>query len=185
MTSEFIRRTIVPHVYIDTNVLGGVLEGHRPSIHFLETVKKKNWKCSTSIFTLMELSEIRQDNRYIYSQLGLGVHIKKAYRSLDRKNLSLDELTSTQENIDTLFRENYPFVTFFTLEGTGWDRALELKATTNISAPDCIQLATAIEAGCDVLVTLDAFLQKEAQSYIPSCIPEKADKTLLELGFAF
>ncbi|GAI22275.1 unnamed protein product, partial [marine sediment metagenome] len=37
----------------------------------------------------MELSDIRQDNKFIYNQLGLGTHIKKAYRSLDQRNLSL------------------------------------------------------------------------------------------------
>jgi predicted nucleic acid-binding protein len=103
---------------------------------------------------------------------------------LDQKNLSPDELTDIQERIDALFAESYPFVEFFSLEKAGWDRALELKATTNISAPDCIHVATAIEAGCDVLITLDAFLKKEAEPFINSCSPEQANKTLQKLGFS-
>jgi hypothetical protein len=80
MTSKPAEGVIVPHIYVDTNVFGGVLEGHRASIHIRETVKEKNWKCSTSIFTLMELSDIRQDNKFIYNQLGLGTHIKRAFQ---------------------------------------------------------------------------------------------------------
>lgn len=184
MTNESIDKIIIPHLYVDTNVFGGILEGqHKASIHLLETVKEKKWRCSTSVFTLMELSEIRQDNKFIYNQLGLGTHIKKAYRSLDQKNLSPYDLKDIQESIDILFPENYPFVEFFSLERTGWDRALELKATTNISAPDSIHVATAIEAGCDVLITLDTFLKKEAEAFIISCLPEQTNKTLRDLGF--
>lgn len=178
--------TIVPHLYVDANVFVELLEGqHRASIHLLENVKEKKWRCSTSIFTLMELSEIRQDNKYIYNQLGLGTHIKKAYRSLDQKDLSASDLSQTQQKIDTIFMTTYPFVEFFFLEKAGWDRALDLKATTNISAPDAIHLATAIEAGCDVLVTLDSFLIKEATNYIKTCLPEQTNKVLIELGFDY
>ena len=184
MTSKPVERIVVPHIYVDTNVFAGILDGqHRASIHLLQIIKEKNWRCSTSMFALMELSEIRQDNKFIYSQVGLGVHIKKAFRSLDQKNLPPDELANTQEAIDTVFSESYPFVGFFWLEKIGWDRALELKASTNISVADCIHLATAIEAGCDLLVTLDTFFRKEAESFIKSCLPEQVNKTLQELGF--
>lgn len=174
----------VPHIYVDTNVYAEIIEGqHRASIHLLETVKEKKWRCSTSIFTLMELSEIRQDNKYVYNQLGLGTHIKKAFRALDQKDLSPSELTQTQEKIDTLFIRTYPFLEFFSLEEKGWDRALELKATTNISASDAIHLATALEAGCDIPVTLDTFLIKEASSFMKTCPPEQTNRILKELGF--
>jgi len=184
MMDKSVERIVVPHLYIDTNVFGGILEGqHRASVHLLETVKEKKWRCSTSVFTLMELSDIRQDNKFIYNQLGLGTHIKKAYRSLDQRNLSLQDLNIIQESVDVLFSENYPFVEFFSLEKSGWDRALEIKATTNISAPDSFHVATAIEGGCDVLVTLDTFLKKEAEAFIISCLPEQTNKILKELGF--
>jgi len=176
--------TVVPHLYVDTNVFVEIIEGqHQASIHLIETAKEKKWRCSTSIFTLMELSEIRQDNKYVYDQLGLGTHIKKAFRSLDQKNLSLSELKQIQGKIDALFTNTYPFVEFFALEEKGWDRALDLKATTNISAPDAIHLSTAIEAGCDVLVSLDAFLIKEASKYIRTCSPENTQSVIIELGF--
>lgn len=185
MNNKSHENKIVPHLYIDTNVFDGILERqHRASVHLLENIKEKKWRCSTSVFTLMELSDIRQDNRFIHSQLGLGIHIKKAYRSLDQRNLSLHDLNTTQEVIDTLFSETYPFVEFFSLvDEPGWDSTLDLKATTNISAPDCLHVATAIEAGCDVLVTLDTFLKNEANAFIISCLPEEVNKVLRNLGF--
>ena len=70
MTSKPVERIVVPHIYVDTNVFAGILDGqHRASIHLLQIIKEKNWRCSTSMFTLMELSEIRQDNKFIYSQV--------------------------------------------------------------------------------------------------------------------
>ena len=184
MMDKSVKRIEVPHLYIDTSVFGGILEGqHEASVHLLETVKEKGWRCSTSAFTFMELSDIRQDNKFIHNQLALGIHIKKAYRSLDQRNLSPYDLDTTQESIDILFSENYPFVKFFSLEKAGWDRALELKAATNISAPDSIHVATAIEGGCDVLVTLDTFLKKEVEAFIPCCLPEQTNKVLRDYGF--
>jgi len=184
MMGKSVNRIVVPHLYIDTSVFGGILEGqHEASVHLLETVKEKGWRCLTSAFTFMELSDIRQDNKFIYNQLALGVHIKKAYRSLDQRNLSPHDLDTTQESVDVLFSENYPFVEFFGLNEFGWDRALEIKATTNISAPDSVHVVTAIEAGCDVLVTLDNFIRKEAEALIPCCLPEQTNKVLKEYGF--
>lgn len=116
MNKTLNNKKVVPHLYVDTNVFGEILEGqHRDSIHLLETIKEKKWRCSTSIYTLMELSDIRQDNRFIYNQLVLGVHIKKAFRLLDQKNLSSQDIKTTQEVIDTLFSVTYPFVEFFSL----------------------------------------------------------------------
>ncbi len=176
--------TTVPHLYIDTNIFAEVIEGqHRPSIQLLELVKEKDWRCSTSIFTLMELADVRQDNKYVYNKLSLGTHIKKAFRSLDQRDLPLTDLHQIQEKIDSMFADTYPFVEIYSLEDIGWDKALDLKAKTNISAPDAIHLATAIEAGCDILVSLDNFLIKQATPFIKACLPEHVKTTLPQLGF--
>lgn len=185
MTNEGQQKTTIPHLYIDTNVFARTLEGeHKSSIHLLETIREKGWRCSTSFFTSMELSEIRKEYKFIYNQLGLGIPIRKILRSLDQKDLSINDLRNAQDKIDILFSKGYRFVKFYWLEKAGWDRSVDLCATTNISPTDCIHLATAIEAGCDVLVTLDTFFKQEAQHYIFSCTPEEVNKTLSELKFA-
>jgi predicted nucleic acid-binding protein len=176
--------TIVPHLYIDTNIFAEVADGqHLGAVHLVESIRDKGWRCSTSIFTLMELADIRQDNKYVYNQLGRGTHVKKAFRSLDQRDLSSSDLNQIQKQIDKMFSVSYPFCEFYSLEEKGWDKALDLKAKTNISAPDSIHLATAIEAGCDLLVSLDSFFIKQAGPFIKTCVPDQANKILTELGF--
>jgi predicted nucleic acid-binding protein len=131
----------------------------------------------------MELFDINQDNKFVLNQLELGVHIKKAYKSLDQKNLSFTDLRQVSTNIQNVFSVKYPNIKFYDYGKINWDKALELKATANISAPDVIHLATAIEAGCDLLVTLDNFFKKEAKPYIEGCLPEQVEQVIRDLGF--
>lgn len=192
MTTEIHDEVVVPHLYIDSNVFARILEGqHRPSIHLLETIRENDWRCSTSVLTAMELSEIRKEDKFISNKRDSGMPIRRIFRLLDQKDLTYDDVRSAQDRIDTLFRESYQFVKFHWLEKPGWDRAVDLCATTNISPSDCIHLAIAIEAGCDVLVTLDTFFNKEVnkemdkqtQPPIRSCLPEQVTKTLKDLKF--
>ena len=77
----------------------------------------------------------------------------------------------------------YPLIKYFHLTGEGFDIASGLCAHTNISAPDCLHLATALEARCDVLITTDEHFLEEAKDYIRICRPEQIDNVLVSLGF--
>ena len=179
-----IPKTEVPHLYLDTSVLAGVLQKqHTASSVLLDTITKKSWKCSTSAFASMELFDISQDNQYVLNQLKIGVHIKKAYKNLDQKTLSVSDLKEIRKSITDLFTLKYAMVHFYHYGEITWDKALEIKASTNISAPDIIHLATDMEAGCDLLITLDNFFKKEAEPYIKTCLPEQAERVIRELGF--
>lgn len=133
----------------------------------------------------MELSEseIEKQHAYVFKKLGERIPIRQILRDLPDKDLLPDELKARQEAIDVLFRETYKPVQFYALDKAGWDRAMDLCATTNITPADCIHLATAIEAGCDLLVTLDSFLKGQAQVHIPCCEPQGVKKKLTELKF--
>lgn len=189
MSPQNSHSILVPHLYVDTNyvdtnVFARYLEGtHSAAVHFLETARAKNWRCSSSMFTSMELSEIRKEHKFIYNHLGIGTPIRTAFRLLDQKDLSPDDLKAAQERIDDLFSGRLGFVRFYWLEKSGWDRAMDLCAATNITPADCIHLATAIEAGCDLLVTLDSFLKGQAQLHIPCCEPQEVNKSLAGLQF--
>ncbi len=184
MSDPANKKLEIPHIYVDTNVLSGALERqHTSSARLLDEVEKNGWKCSTAIFAFMELFDISQDNKYVLNQLQVGVHIKKAYKSLDQKNLSEVDLKNIQETIRDSFSIKYPSIKYYDFEKETWTKALDLKAATNISAPDIIHLATAIELKCDILVTLDNFFKKEAEPYIKTWLPEQVDKILKELGF--
>jgi predicted nucleic acid-binding protein len=174
----------VPHIYVDTNILVGVLEKqHTSSIDLLDLILKKGWKCSSSIFAFLEMFDVIQDNRYVLNQLHLGIHIKKAYKSLDQRNLSVADLKQISVNVRNIFSAKYPNIDYYQYGKLNWDTATELKISTNVSASDVIHLATAMEAGCDLLVTLDSFFLKEASAYIKTCQPEQVENLLQEMGF--
>jgi predicted nucleic acid-binding protein len=173
-----------PHIYVDTNILVGALEDKdNDASRLLDLMVRKGWKCSTSIFAFMEMLDVNQDNRYVLNQLQLGVHIKKAYKSLDQRNLSAEDLKSVNVNIMETFSWKYPNITYYQYGQQNWDTAVHLKTTTNLSAADVIHLATAIEAGCDLLVTMDSFFRKEAANFIKSCLPAQTEKSLKAIGF--
>ncbi|MBN1188908.1 MAG: PIN domain-containing protein [Dehalococcoidales bacterium] len=174
----------LPHLYLDTSVLAGVLQKeHNASVSLIQTIVKKNWHCSTSIFASMELFDISQDNQYVLNQLQLGVHIKKAHKALDQKTLSTSSINEIRRSVDRLFAVQCPNLNQILYKKQTWNKAWTIKASTCISAPDVIHMATAMEAGCDLLVTLDSFFLKEAVAYIPACRPEQVEKTLIKEGF--
>jgi|WetSurMetagenome_2_1015567.scaffolds.fasta_scaffold372938_1 hypothetical protein len=46
----------IPHLYLDTSVLAGVLQKeHNACVALIHTISNKNWRCSTSIYASMEL----------------------------------------------------------------------------------------------------------------------------------
>jgi hypothetical protein len=119
----------------------------------------------------------------VLNQLQQGIHIKKAYKALDQKTLSVSNLNEIKRSVDKLFAIECPNINQILYKKQTWNKAWKIKASTCISAPDVIHLATAMEAGCDMLVTLDNFFLKEAERYIPSCQPEQVEKILKEMGF--
>ena len=58
MTSEYLATAIVPHLYLDINVIIDTLFD-RPrgddSIELVESIRNRGWRCSTSVFAVMEL----------------------------------------------------------------------------------------------------------------------------------
>ena len=174
----------IPHIYIDTNIIVDVIGGkRRSSIHLMETIKEKKWKCSTSHFALMEALDVEKDNMFIFNKLKEGFTFKKILRKRSEKDLPKNDLENIYNKLYNSFFISYKFVQFFWLTKIGWEKAIELCRKTNISAPDIIHLATAIEAGCDILVTSDEIFCKNAIKFIPSSLPENFREELKKLNF--
>jgi predicted nucleic acid-binding protein len=173
-----------PNLYLDTSILASVLQKeHSASEQLLNSIRKKGWDCFTSAFAAMELFDLSQDNQYVLNQLQNGIHIKKAYKSLDQRILSETNFSAIKESISSLIASKCPHLDFLQYGESTWGKALKIKSSCCISAPDVIHLATAMEAGCDLLVTLDNFFLKEAEKYIKTCLPEQVEKSLKEMGF--
>lgn len=175
---------VVPHLYLDSNVIIEIIEGQKQeSAYLIENAKENGWVISTSNFTLMELLDVRQDNAFILKKLGEGDTPKKILRQRYDKDLSLEILQDVYKKVKNKFLIPYKSVNFLMLTENGWNKATDICTNSNISAPDCIHVATALEAGCDIFVTSDGFLKKKSSEFIKACLSGDVNITLRELGF--
>jgi len=141
------------------------------------------WRISTSQFAVMEVLDVEQDDRFFVLEVTSGRTVASVLRDRYKRKLPESEQTSIEKKVRDFLNVRYPFIQYFHLTVEGFDRATGLCANTNISAPDCLHLATALEAGCDVLVTTDDHFMEEAKEYIDACQPEHAHDVLIRLGF--
>jgi len=175
---------VVPHLYVDTPILIDVLRDRRTaSLKLLEDARQKVWRVSTSQFAVMELLDTEQDDKFFILEVGKGRTVASVLRERYRRKLSEDARRLIENRVKDFLEVRYPFIQYFHLTGEGFDIASGLCAKTNISAPDCLHLATALEARCDVLVSTDEHFLEEAKDYIEVCQPENVQHTLIRLGF--
>ncbi|MGD0036484.1 MAG: PIN domain-containing protein [Bacteroidota bacterium] len=148
-------------IYLDTNIILDYTDRRdNASIHLLETLRnKKRWKCSSSVFTMMELCDVKKDhlffqNTYVKNKWTIDKFLRERYnRNLVKSDF--DDITGYVRNV----KETLKFIDFLYLTEDGWKIALQLSTTTNLRTADCIQLATAITLQCNSLVTKDKFFQ--------------------------
>lgn len=180
---------IVPHLYLDSNVILDVLRdrqrhGELVSLKLLERAKRDKWFVSTSPFAIMEILDVEQDDMFFQIKVSEGNTVADVLRIRRQRDLSKEQLNSISKRIEDKLRVAYGYIDYWELDSKGFDRAVKLAQTTNISAPDCIHLATALELHCDVLVTTDEFFAKEGKQYLPTSLPEKVEEELRNLNLA-
>jgi predicted nucleic acid-binding protein len=117
------------------------------------------------------------------NKLGERCTLKWILRNRGEPDLSDEELKTIYNKMYDNFFKKYKFVQLFYLELEGWEKAIDLSLKSNIATTDLIHLATALLLDCDLLVTSDEFFCKQANKFIPSCLPEHFQKKLKELGF--
>jgi predicted nucleic acid-binding protein len=128
----------------------------------------------TSSFTSLEIMEEEQGRVYAEREI---VICKKSFdevrRHIDRRDLTPSELAGIRKNLES--RVYKPFmdkekIILKYLTDEGWIRAYQLLDQLNISASDCIHLAIADIAGCDIFVTNDEQLRDVGSSFFKSDI---------------
>lgn len=176
----------VPHLYLDTNVIVDAIDNRwPPSRSLMEKIPTVGWECSTSRYTILEIMNIRQEEKFIDNRLAEGLTLSQAYGKLrgarrwGRLALKRRELLSIYDQV-TEALQRYPFIKFQQPLAALWDDAVEYLAATNTEVPDSIHLATAVGIDCHVLVTRDQDLQKIANEFIPTVPPEHVEKALRE-----
>ncbi|MFC2021950.1 type II toxin-antitoxin system VapC family toxin [Chloroflexota bacterium] len=147
-------------------------------------MEQEGWECSTSRFTILELLDIEQEDRYIQNLLNECHRLSRVrdllgQRRQKNKGLTKRELDEVYEKLHDELRTKCSCVNYeHPINEEIWNMADDFCAATNIGAFDVIHLASAIILNCDVLVTRDQDFRSIADDYILSIFPENIDSAL-------
>lgn len=156
-----------PVFYIDTNVIRDCIKRRKTeTIVAIDYIKENRWKCYTSIFALMEESDIEKDFNFFNKKVKQGMEINEILRMRNSKDLGVENLDDSAEKIQE-FIDQYEFVEIQNIvSDTSWNKAVTASKQSNISSSDIIHLVTAGESKCDILLTSDEFFIKEGREFL-------------------
>ena len=162
--------------YLDTNILIDIIRNRRSSsIEFFKIAISTNHRCITSVFSFMEIAELEKCQFYAEQLVKQKEDINKICRGYRNCNLDFNSLKSVENSIKSV--DNLNRIEQISFNEDGWEDALKLAFSTNISAPDSIHIATFNIAGADYFVTSDSDLVNYAKDVDIECInPEQAIK---------
>ena len=160
--------------YLDTNVLIDIIRERRmSSTEFFNKAISNKHRCLTSVFSFMEIAELEKCQFYAELLVKEKEDINRICRSYRNCDLEPEMLESVESRVNNVV--NIDALEQFSFDKDGWEDALRLAFTTNISAPDCIHIATFNITGADYFVTSDSDLAKSAKEIAVECInPEQA-----------
>jgi len=158
--------------YIDTNVAVDYATNRDiQTVLVLERIKEKNWKCVSSTFLAMEMADYQQVYAFITKEISKKRNPEDILRSRGNKNLNASDFQETEEWFAD-FNKRFKNLTLydFITDSNGWTLARDISFNSNLSAPDVIHLTSAmlgsISGYCDILMTKDSQLRKEAEKIL-------------------
>lgn len=175
-----------PVMYLDTNVLLDAMFGRRRAAQsLLERIRENRWPAITSPFSILEMLEAKKADKWAEKLLVEGWSFFQIQRKLGERRtgpsqLRRKELEEVYLNLQARLKPVLEIVTLPEPTPGLFDRAEDVSASTNIEATDVFHLATALEFGCDMLVTADRDFAKLAKEYIITTVPEGFEKALQE-----
>jgi predicted nucleic acid-binding protein len=179
-----------PHLYLDTCIiLDAIYNRRRQTSNVLlarakEEVEQGNWLCSTSRWTMLELFDNMQEELFVTSlriegNVWSNISRKLHTRRQKEAGLKKPDLDSIWRRLQELITKDYSFIQFkYPKDVAMWDKAEDYCGGTNIGSTDAIHLASALEIGCNILVTTDQDFLPIANNYIISVLPENIDNGL-------
>lgn len=186
---------VVPHLYFDTCVILDGILGRRQSSSLLLTqakmeVDEGNWKCSTSRWTIIELLDNLQEERYV-ENLRIEGYLFSRIRSVlgnrrqKEAGLKRPDLDGVWKKVHDYITNEYSFiVTEHPITVELWDKAEDFCASTNLASADSIHLASAIIMGCNILVSTDQDFISIANDWLPTILPADIDIAIRRLHHA-
>lgn len=185
---DFIRDAIEREglqLYFDTTVILDLLRPkRRPESHrLLEVAQANNWTCTSSYFALMEALDIEQENMWFRSRIRAGKDAEFLLRRRRRRDLGTHGLGRVSTRLFRRFVvEVQDYISWVILREDGWDESLRLAMSSNINATDCVHVATALTARCNLFVTSDEPLRDLVDQHIRSANPPQLLASLRRLG---
>jgi predicted nucleic acid-binding protein len=176
------------HIYLDTNIMVDVIQKRwPPSVALIERIKAERWLCSTSRFTILELLDIEQEEKFIENKLAEGYRLSRirdilGQRRQPKHGLTQSELIGIYKQLHYELKAECGCVDFeHPVNELVWEKADDFCSTTNIGSTDVIHLASAMILKCDILVTRDQDFREIADNYIISVFPENIENGLRQL----
>ena len=152
--------------YIDTVIILDYIKRRKPkSIQFLENLKDNDdWIGCTSSFTKLELIDNLQSFTHM-ANLAIKENktLDEITRTRNQRNLTKAELSNSVEEVEKFFKQFNGKIILSDLNEKGWNKAVDLSNSINISAKDLIHLAVAINYDCDFFITNDSDLIKNVK----------------------
>lgn len=174
-----------PIIYIDTVIARDwTHDRNKDSDELFYQIKDKKLKCIISIFGLMELVDLEQEDIFLNKK----VHVEKEdldtiFSKRKRRDLKKEDLEKSIKYIEKFLRNYKDIVHTVDLTQEGWSLALSIGAESNLNATDVLHIATAWQNECNIIVTRDEFFIKEASRTLKKekvwntlkiCTPKKA-----------
>jgi len=176
----------LPYVYIDVMVILDIIRGRKNKASFalMEEIRNGHIKGCTSAFSLLELIDKEQEYTLIWRMIKDGYSFDEILRERKNRNLKEHDLIEAVDKIDRIFVKQYRnYIDFYYLADEGWDKAIELVQVVNLTSEDAIHVASALMAGCDLLVSNDQNLVDNAKKVIPACETKDVLQILREMEF--
>ena len=161
---------------MDTNIfLDYIRKRDERVIMFIHDARENDIDLVTSYFTYLEILDKEAEDRYIERELKNKKTFNEIRRNFYNRDLTKDELAGvsakTAEKMPSHKGEYLDLFSLYFLNDDGWVFAMELMSEINLNSGDAVHLATAIESKCDVLLTKDGHLIKNAKGKIECMTP--------------
>lgn len=172
-------------IYIDTAIARDWTHNrNKESIELLNQIKNKKLKCLISVFGLMELADLEQEELFLKKKTYIEREdLDTIFSKRKRRDLNKEDLEKSSKYLNDFWEDYKKIVNLADLNQEGWGLALNLGANSNLNATDVLHLATAWQNKCNILVTRDEFFIKEASKILKKegiwssfkiCNPKKA-----------
>lgn len=164
-------------LYLDTNTLLDLWTGRNPDTdELLVIAATERWELATSHFAAMEVIDVIQERKWAIRELGENNRqLNWVLRQRRSRKLPEDTLKATSREF-TEFKRRFRRIAWYDVESGLLERAMGISLESNISAPDCLHVAMAVEIGAHILVTRDQPLLNQASPWIPTGRPEEITK---------